>query len=250
MTGSPESPLALGFSAETWKSLLGQIPRHVIKSDFDRCRNFPVYPNLRQGPNDRKVSGSDSRDVPAIIRAAAYERARSFDEHDAADSLELIEDRAQGYHLLFQKLPISPAPGIVFVGGCGYGADLLGARLTWPEAEIIGVSLGQTPTPEMMEQAGQGTYFGEASILEALFCLQRQHRGIDLALFNNVYSAELFHPWLYAFLGELLPVGGYAWNDPGGGIILRPGLMETAGFQTVRLSFDPGDPLAALWRKI
>jgi len=143
----------------------------------------------------------------------------------------------------------------IFVGGCGYGADVLAASQVFPEANICAVSLGETPTVEVTQALGERLYFSRQTILEFLDRAEKNEWKFDLVMFMNVLTYEFQEMDFYQHLAEIVRPGGHVLTYDLGSIPLDAKTQAGLYLDWMEVNFDrlpldfPGIDFFHLWRR-
>lgn len=142
-------------------------------------------------------------------------------------------------------------PNNVFIGGCGYGRDILAAGMVFPDAKITAVSVGQTPIDEVRAVLGNRLEFHEASIHGYLFERSFREKLYDLALFFNVLSPDLNYGVL-SLLTPHMASGSHILETDDSSEYLNFTTLPYYGFQEESLPHQVQQALlrGSLWKKV
>lgn len=133
------------------------------------------------------------------------------------DNLRDFDRRVELEVKMYEQLkPVVGSPKRIFVGGCGYGKDVLAISRVFPEAETTAVSLGETPVERVRQELGQRLHFYEETILEHFCRVEWTGARYDLMMFMFVISGEFQQIDFYFGLDDLLAEGGFILNDDSG----------------------------------
>jgi hypothetical protein len=126
------------------------------------------------------------------------------------------ENMIWGYSQAFLEIKkLGVKPNRIFIGACGFGADVMAAHLTWPEAHITALSLGETPTKEVIDKLVGKLDFQERSLMDYLN--QANHdfslRGFDLAIIVNALTPEISSFDFNNKLGKIVSRNGYFFHQ-------------------------------------
>lgn len=149
------------------------------------------------------------------------------------DTRRIFESTFKNYEWVFgifkERFELDPKK--ILVAGCGFGADVLALGRTFPDPEIVAVSVGQYPLHAVEMELKPRLSFHHEDILDYLERESTNDPGFDLVVFANVapFSFSNFYkkPELYA--------GMYDVTRPGGVVI---GCSQTMfDFQEMRRLF-------------
>lgn len=105
-------------------------------------------------------------------------------------------------------------PNKIFVGVCGFGADVLAAHQVWPDAQITALSVLDTPTNQVIETVGDKLSFQERTLIDYFKQADRDFslRGFDLLTIFNTTTEEIRDPKFYYILRKVIAPKGYVFH--------------------------------------
>ncbi len=114
----------------------------------------------------------------------------------------------------------------IFIGACGYGADVLSAGRIFPQAQITAVSLGDFPDHNVAKELGGRMQVVEATIGAYLAHAINRQQQFDFIVFCNAPARELSDPAIPNRLSAMTTSNGRILNYIQGGYVLPLKSME------------------------
>ena len=179
---------------------------------------------------------------------------RSVQEHSYGHDLAEYFD-AFVWHYQFRVLqPLAEHLGIqpqqIFIGGCGFGKDVVAAARAFPKAKITAVSIDDTPTQDVRTEVKSRLLFCEQTVSD--FLQRRRNKPqFDLALFFNMLSNDLTTP-SFTRLAKAMKQGAYVLETDDSGNRVKFSILQNLGFEQVEIPAQIYETLlrGSLWKKV
>lgn len=125
------------------------------------------------------------------------------------------------YSRAFQELKnVGIEPNKIWMGACGFGAEVAAAHKIWPNAHITAVTVLDTPLPKIRQELGDLLKIEERPISDYLKQARFDFsmKGFDLATIINTTTSEIRDDTFAFKISGILNWDGYLLHGVEGGL--------------------------------